>query len=233
MNQAAYPVNVMRHKAAVAGRLANGECGGWYGDAVLILSSAISALSADLFPGLGIDRKRFVQLWARYADTALTPLQVSVPLLAQDLHESGDRANLAGLQKLRPDAISLFPAMVDTKVLDGSRSDASEAEVQLACPNLTVAGIRKFSYPNVFYSEIRSGFVHEGDTTNRGSSHPGGSRKTDISYMNVLQKPFRRIHFSIEWLSNVAESIAANAFEDVYKPRAPLPKTWWLQGGGA
>ena len=120
-----YPGTFVRHRSDLARRLAAGECGGWYGDAVLIISSAISALSADLFPGLRIDRRRFVQLWARHADPALGPLQISVPLLAQALHESGDASAVAKLQILRPDVISLFPAMVDARVLDGTRADAS------------------------------------------------------------------------------------------------------------
>jgi len=70
--------------------------------------------------------------------------------------------------------------MVDSLVLDGHRADASEDEVHTAAPSLPVPKIREFTYPNLFYSEIRSGFVHEGDTTSLGSSHPGGTRTADI-----------------------------------------------------
>lgn len=232
-NQDAYPLSFVRHKANVARRLAAGECGGSYGDAVLILSSAVSAIAAELFAGTRIDRKRFVQTWVRYADPALTPVQISVPLLAQARFESGDQATVRCLGTLRPQAIATFPAMVDTLVLDGSRSDASQAEVLAACSNLPVPAVREFSYPNVFYAEIRSGFVHEGDTTEFGSSHPGGTRQADISYANVINKPYRRIHFSLDWLCRLAESIAGNAAADVYKPRSALPKHWWVEGGSA
>lgn len=233
MTQDPYPVNFVRHKTSVARRLATGECGGWYGDAVLVLSSAVSALSANLFPGKRIDRKRFTQTWVRYADTALSPRLISVPLLAQDRFEANDNLTVECLRKLRPEAIATFPAMVDTLVLDGTTSDASEADVLAACPHMDSPSVREFAYASVFYSEIRSGFVHEGDTTEFGSSHPGGMRQADISYANVIDKPYRRIHFSIDWLCRLAESIAINATADIHKRPFPLPTLWWLEGGAA
>ncbi len=226
-----YPVSFIRHKITVAKRLANGDCGGWYGDAVVILSNAISALAADLFRGKGIDRRRFIQVWVGYADPSLDPVRISVPLLAQELHESGDQGSVAGLRRLRPQVFWLFPETAGTLVLHGD-CDASGKEVIAACPALSSSKIREFSYPNLFYSEIRSGLVHEGDTTERGSTHPGGTRPADISYANVIHKPFRRIHFSISWLSKVAESIAENVAPEIYNPRFPLPPKWWLDGGG-
>jgi len=146
--------------------------------------------------------------------------------------ETGDLSTVALIRRLRPDIGSEFPAAPDALVLHGYRVDASEQEVLSAIPTLTLEKVRKFSYPNLFYSEIRSGFVHEGDTTSLGSSHPGGTRTADISYMNVIEKPYRRIHFSVEWLCKVAEAIGRNCASDFYLPRNPLPVAWWLDGGG-
>lgn len=230
MTDLIYPATFVHHKVEVSRRLASGECGGSYGDAILILSAAISTVAADLFPGDRIDRVRFVEIWTRYADPVLNPMRISVPLLAQDLHESGDPINVQALRALRPNVISLFPAMVSTSVLNAEASDASEQEIEAACPNLTIKAIRKFSYPTLFYSEIRSGFVHEGGTSPRGSSHPSGNRTADISYTNVIEKPYRRIHFTVGYLGRVAESIASNATPEIYQPRKALPTVWWLDG---
>ena len=49
-------------KKRIALCLANGECGGSYGEAVLILCAVLSALAADIWPGKGIDQMRFVEL---------------------------------------------------------------------------------------------------------------------------------------------------------------------------
>jgi len=232
MSEPGYPTSFVRHKVAVSLRLAAGECGGSYGDAILIVSSAVSALAADLYPGTGIDRKRFAEVWNQYADPVLKPVRISVPLLAQCLHTSNDLTNLASLRNMRPNVIYLAPVMVDSSVLDAEISDSTESDVRAACPTLAAKELRKFSYPNLFYSEIRSGFVHEGDTTSSGSSHPqpGGSGTADISYVNRIDAPYRRIHFSVKWLGRVAESIASGTATAIYQPRQPVPRVWWLDG---
>jgi hypothetical protein len=232
MTDLIYPSTFVHHKVEVSRRLAAGECGGSYGDAILILSAAISTVAADLFPGDRIDRVRFVEVWTRYADPVLNPVRISVPLLAQNLYESGDSANVQALQALRPNVIFLFPAMVSTSVLNAEASDASEHEIQAVCPDLTITVIRRFSYPTLFYSEIRNGFVHQGRTSPFGSSHPSpsGNRTADISYTNVIEKPYRRIHFSVSYLGRMAESIASNAAPEIHLPRKPLPAVWWLDG---
>ena len=49
-------------KRDTALRLANGECGGSYGEAMLILCTILSALAAEVWPGTQIDKRRFVEL---------------------------------------------------------------------------------------------------------------------------------------------------------------------------
>ncbi len=48
-------------RIALAERLNEGECGGSYGDAMLVLSALLSGRAADLWPGKGKDRRRFVE----------------------------------------------------------------------------------------------------------------------------------------------------------------------------
>ena len=58
-------------KAHLAEQLAQGECGGGYGDAIIVLSSVISGIAAALWPGERIDRQRFAQVWWTYCDRTL------------------------------------------------------------------------------------------------------------------------------------------------------------------
>jgi hypothetical protein len=53
-------------KTDVALRLCAGECGGSYAEGVIILSSAISAMAAEAWPGSGIDKMRFVEIIKDY-----------------------------------------------------------------------------------------------------------------------------------------------------------------------
>jgi hypothetical protein len=50
----------VQERIAFAKRLNEGECGGHYGDAMLILSAVLSGLAADQWPGKWKDRRRFV-----------------------------------------------------------------------------------------------------------------------------------------------------------------------------
>jgi len=54
-------------KNGILCNLEAGQCGGSYGEAVIILCAALSAVAADVWPGKGIDRVRFVQLLKDFA----------------------------------------------------------------------------------------------------------------------------------------------------------------------
>ncbi len=224
-----YPADFVRTRLEVARRLARGECGGSAAEAILITSSALSTLAADLWPGEQIDRKRFVELWVRYADPALNSTRVSVPLLAEACHVKGPAGGVGELEKLCPEVVGFFPSMPDSLVLDGDRADRDESDVKRACPSIPLPMIRKHSYPALFYEHIRSGVVHEYSPTKFASIFPGGSRDTPISYSNVIERPFRRIYFKLDWVFKVASSIASNAEPDI-RARNRLPHVWWLAG---
>src|SRR5712671_5903613 len=86
----------VERKVRIAERLSQGECGGSYPEAVLILCAAISALAADAWPGTGIDRARFVELLV-----SLTPQTkiVSIPLLIWQLRTGTRRVYAKRLRK--------------------------------------------------------------------------------------------------------------------------------------
>src|SRR5438874_11300841 len=80
----------VKHKLDMAGRLGSGECGGEYSDACVLISALLSGIAADLFPGTGMDRRRFVETWVRYARPDLGASNISVPLLARRLRRKGE-----------------------------------------------------------------------------------------------------------------------------------------------
>src|SRR5262245_13085696 len=71
----------VQKKAALARRLAAGQCGGSYGEAAMILCATVSALAAEVWRDDGIDRVRFTQVLVDFAPEDLHPTRVSIPLL--------------------------------------------------------------------------------------------------------------------------------------------------------
>ena len=159
------------HKLDMARRLGSGECGGEYSDACVLISALLSGIAADLFPGIGMDRRRFVETWVRYGRADLRPSSISVPLLARRLRRKGKHAEAAAIEKLRPDS---FGPGYASKVLIGDQVDVPEDVVLGACPTLTQKDVRDRSYPVVFYEHVRSTLVHEFHLDNRATWRPNG-----------------------------------------------------------
>src|SRR5438874_2037413 len=97
-------------------KLGAGECNGSYSDACVLLSALLSGIAAELWPGTGIDRVRFVELWARYADLHLAPTRLSIPFLRQFLRKSERWSEAKALEDARP---SMFGLGHGTLVLCG------------------------------------------------------------------------------------------------------------------
>jgi hypothetical protein len=118
-------------KTQLARSLARGECGGRYEDAILIISSIISAFAARIWPRperewrcseedhkerLGRrfpDNKRFIEFWATYADPAQGSMRIAVPLWAEYLHEFDHTEKLDALRRMRPSDLCHFPEELD------------------------------------------------------------------------------------------------------------------------
>lgn len=219
--------NTVDRKLAVAITLSEGGCGGSYYEATLLLSSIVSGIAADVWPGEGIDRKRFVELWVRYANPALDAVRISVPLLVTALDEQGKQAEVAELHMARP--VAYAPGH-STQVVVGTEVDASEAEVLAICPGLAVREVREFAYPNAFYRHVRSTLVHEYHLGELASARPMAPREAGVSYVNITTPPYRQIHFRIPWLAEVIRSIAARAESVVLSGPQEVPPAWWIEG---
>ena len=211
-------------KQALAARLQSGEAGGGYSEAVLILSAVISALAAEAWPGEDkIDRKRFNEILAKHTPANLNATCISVPLLIGSLRKSG---NIADANK----AAEALVCYDDTRVLTGSDVDRSEDEIRALLPQLDLLRIRKCSYANLLYEEVRSPYVHGYRPGKRADSHPMTSRDADVSYTNWMDNPDRSIHFHGDWISLLALPIAQAL--DASEKNLPFsrPIKWWIEG---
>lgn len=214
----------IKTKRDVALRLASRECGGSYGEAVIILCAAISALAADVWPSRGKDRARFVEVLKDFAPSDLNTARISIPLLIARLRDQARTSELVTLEKA-------FLDYCPSRVLTGNEVDKSEAEILRVCQTLNSKEIRECSYANLLYGAIRSGYAHEYRPGPQADSWAVTSvRTTPVSYVNWVNDPDRHIHFHSGWLADVALAVA----EAVDAVGATLPRIdplpWWVHG---
>lgn len=213
----------MSGKVALVRKLS--AIGGSYGDAVVILSAAISALAAEAWPGRGIDRHRFIELLARFSPARFRATAISLPLLVDELRSDGLHAEAHALHQ------NMLP-LCDSQVLIGDDVDRSESEVTRACASLQTPQMRRCSYAAVFYGEVRSGYAHEFSAGPRADSR-AMTMKNDVhvSYVNTVGRP-RRIYFHQDWLFELAGELADAV--DVAASSNPMPwarpTRWWIDG---
>lgn len=211
-------------KRAIALQLARGGCGGSYGEAMLILCAAISALAAEVWPGKRIDQKRFVELLKDFAPATLVATQVSVPMLVWHLRQSGQ---ITEYQNVREACLNFS----QTRVLTGKDVDRVESEIISLCGTISVKDMRDCSYANLLYREIRSGYAHEYRPGNRADSWPMTQDPTTaVSYINRSGDPDRLVHFHVEWVAELAVAIAQAIDREAASVPRTAPRKWWLEG---
>lgn len=208
----------------VAQRLASGECGGSYVEACILISSVISGAASLTWPGDRKDRKRFVEIWVRYADPALNANRISVPLLRQWLLEQKRTSEAHRLEALRR---QMFGLGYDARVVTGDDVDADESLIRSTLPNLSVPEVRAQSYPSIYYRHVRSALTHEYEFTDKSTPYTMTMRPAGVSYANHSSQ--RRIHFEVPWLVAVASSIAARVETLLAGGRPTEPSVWWIQ----
>jgi len=211
----------------VAQRLASGECGGSYIEACLLISGVISGAASITWPGEGKDRKRFVEVWVRYANPALNPNRISVPLLLRWLMKQNRTNDAQRLKALHP---RMFGLGYNTRIVTGDDIDADEGLICSTLPNLLLSEVRAYSYPSIYYRHVRSALTHEYELTDHSTPYPMTTRPAGVSYANQLvgTASQRRIHFEVPWLVDVATSIAANVETLLAGGQPPEPSVWWI-----
>jgi hypothetical protein len=219
----------VREKCEVAKALSRGAAGGTYSDATILVCAALSALSAEVWPGCSIDRKRFVELLVRLGPSAATWTSISIPLLVDHLRASGDQAH----------SMILARALLDfspTRVVTGLDVDRGEVEVLAHCPSLDRKTIREHSYACLLYEDVRSSYAHEYRPGSRADSWAMTQCADQaVSYVNRLLRPGiletgRFIHFHIECLAQMAGDLASSIDAAASTIPRPRPTCWWLDG---
>jgi hypothetical protein len=193
-----------------------------YAESALILCAVISSISAIAWPEdnkhKNIDRKRFVEIIVKFPPPKIDLKKISAPLLVQDDKTLNNRL---GISK------SAFYLTED--------KDLDETDLQNKCPFLGLKEIRKYSYANLLYEQIRCGYAHQYKTGSYAIDHDAlralaNINKNLVSYVNVLKNNlvYRLIHFPISWIAQITESIASG----IDNESVPLsfPKKWWLNG---
>jgi hypothetical protein len=226
-------------KLSIGEGLATGVLGGTYSDAVLILGPLISSLAAMVWPGLGIDKARFIEACVNLADRDLALDRVSVPLLIQHLEDTGRNAEATALRGTN----TAFTFAQASLVICGDDVDLAPDEVARVVPILTMKEIRAHAHATVFYEEVRSSLTHEYQLARRVGSHAMAESAVGVSYVNLLEGsgPFgvdppiterRMIHFPIPLLAAIARSVST-AVEPLFEKSLtrPVPPVWWVNGG--
>jgi hypothetical protein len=221
-------LNFARRKLGVAKALNKGKCGGSYGDACIIMGAVLSAIAAELWPGDRIDGVRFVELWACFSWDIPTACHISVPLLVEDLHAQRRHAEAKVIEQARPE---ILEAGYVTRLVVGDEVDMADKALSRLCPTLTKPYLRGFSYPCVFYREIRCGLVHEYRIGRKATDWRMTEREGEVSYSNVDDEQL--IHFDVPWLTKLVLAIAKRAEPRVMKAPFNDPTVWWLDEGRA
>jgi hypothetical protein len=216
-------------KCEIASALARGEARGSYSEAAILVCAALNALAAEVWPGRGLDRARFIELLVRLSPSPNFPMTISVPLLVQYLESSPSKASA----KLLTDSLLPFSP---TRVVTGPEVDKMEGELVSICPELTSKTIRKFSYACLLYEEVRSSYAHEYRPGDKADSWPMTMCEgQSVSYVNRLleagiPETGRLIHFHIAWLTKLAAELASNV--DALSATLPrqAPSSWWIDG---
>jgi hypothetical protein len=216
----------------VANCVQSEECGGTYGDAAILLCSAISGMASMRWPGINLDKNRFVQILIE-AD-GLTWKKISLPLLAQSWDAMWENLPVPDFPQVPQSSEDVFDGDVFKKFSEKHTKKCSEI-------------IRQHSYACLLYTEIRCGYSHEMLPGGRATSSPGLYDNTSsVSYENysiynkenIFQKKKRRIHFPVPLIADAVEKIGRHLDSECKTHKKKYSEkfdenaqnTWWLKG---
>jgi hypothetical protein len=251
-------------------------------DAEILLFCAASSLATIVWPRSDTknpsDKKRFVQFLIEYSSSIHPSLDtISVDLLIRQLL-NGSRADEANIliQKFFHSEYAYFSkspmhyyedgpkdikyaAGTLSSIYDPHEIDVTEEKILELVPDLSRREIRKCSYANIIYSDLRSGLVHKYEPTDSVAEF-GWSRSGDrMAYINNLIMPDekdvktfadqykielqeardalaqtqRRIYFPFDYIRDVITG-AANSLFAYWRNASELSRTvptdWWMDG---
>lgn len=206
-------------KCDIALALSNGAAGAAYGEAAILISSLLTALSSELWPGRNQDRVRFIELLVRVSPSTPKLTTVSTPLLIQHLLGSN---HLAEADQLQVKLLSCDSSLIIT----GTEVDRSEDDILAISPSIPRDIVRRFSYACLLYDELRSSYAHEYRPGDKAESWPTTMRlNQDISYVNKNSQ--RTIHFHIGYLARIAIETVQRMDSGSISTPMPTPAIWW------
>lgn len=207
-----------------------------YGDAILVLTAVISALASQCWPGNSLDRCRFNQLLVDYAPETRT---ISVPVLMKHF-ESNGKTDLASILKLHIDSCVPLGTIPRGDIVDLSEKDVEK----LLGASFCRIEVRKRSYANLLYEELRCSYSHEFKPGDRVEVHrpsrlyiePGVfyqpyTRRDSNTSEIPLEPSFYQIYFDLPWIGEAIKKCARAV--DEMENQLPLkpPQSWWIDGG--
>jgi len=195
---------------------------------MLILSAILSSLAAGLWPGEGKDRLRFVEIWATYSPPDLKPNLISVPRLLSSLEKEGQHDLVKKVRSTHPQAFP--PYKLDTLVVTSEDVDKPEDELVALVPELDTWQLRKFSYGDVFYRNVRSGYTHLYRPKEYARDYSMADETKSVRYVNVNNLAYRPIYFPIAWVADLVESVLTRVTTSGSKQPLPDPQSWWVNG---
>jgi hypothetical protein len=223
-----YIAESTREFTNTASRLAAGECGAGYYEASSIIVNVLCALSAVAWSDDDrTTRKRFVETLVRYSDPASKITSVSIPLFIAHFIKNPDASKRDAATKLRSEKM---PPLKDI-ILTGDDVDIDCDRLVLNYPCFSRPEIRKFSYADLLYREVRCGLVHTYSLGRATMPFPLTKRKALVSYVNssIPGTPDKLIHFHFEGMLGLAQSIAGNLSKAMMLPLT-APALWWIEG---
>lgn len=220
MTDVAWRTQWVTSKCKIALALGTGASGAGYGDAAIIITSVLTTLAAELWPGTGQDRVRFIECLVQMSSGTPSLSTVSIPLLIQHLKAKNRQQEAETLANA---FLNFEPSLVIT----GADVDHTEGEIRKKVPSLETELLRKFSYAHLIYEEIRCSYAHEYRPGEKSESWPMTMQPDQaISYVNKHKE--RRIHFHFKWLTQLAMQIVEKIDNDFACQSPPKPATWWI-----
>lgn len=223
-----------------------------YPDAVILICCATSALAAQMWPGTGIDRRRFTEFLIEFAPDQAIVKRISVPVLVAKLTEFGQTHEASQLKQ------SFYP-LHDTQVLTSDDVDQDEATIRRLLPAVSTRQIRESSIAGILYSDFRSALVHEYSLSPYLRSFNQSWREDIPSYVNMsigpddatvrefantygidepsamsaLSRSQRFLHLPYQFVRQLLFDVVQSAFRfwDAQPSwNRPAPSRWWIQG---
>lgn len=228
-------------------------------DAEVLLCCTLGGAAADTWPGVGKDRKRFIEFLVEYARDACPPMTyISIPLLRAKLAEpdSGSKSDSPEVAEWKVEAVKTLGDRigdvlggVGSRILTWTDVDDTDEAVgrwlsrhdSSLSPQETRRRVRSASYAAIIYQDLRCGLTHEFRWTG-GLGRWSMDSNTEPHYVNAVDARgvgTRRLCLPYEYIRHIAKHAVEAAcswwdkseeFTRHGRPNRLEPSCWWIEG---